>query len=103
MHGRRTEFAIDLRQFPARGLVPEEARGKVDAAISSALRLRNSVAVELLLVVFVYAVGMPLVWRDQLALDVNSWYATVAGGELLPSNAGRWLVSLRRRKPHGRS
>ena len=49
-------------------------------------------AVELLLVVFVYAVGMPLVWRDQLALDVNSWYATVAGGELHASNAGRWLV-----------
>jgi hypothetical protein len=48
--------------------------------------------VELLLVVFVYAVGMPLVWRDQLALDVNSWYATVAGGELHPSSAGRWLV-----------
>ena len=35
---------------------------------------------------------MPLVWRDQLALDVNSWYATVAGGELHPSSAGRWLV-----------
>jgi hypothetical protein len=81
-----------VRQFVDNGLIRDEARAQFDAAIASALRLRNSVAVELLLVVFVYAVSMPLVWRDQLALDVNSWYATVAGGELHPSNAGRWLV-----------
>ena len=81
-----------VRQFVDNGLIRDEARAQFDAAIASALRLRNSVVVELLLVVFVYAVGMPLVWRDQLALDVNSWYATVAGGELHPSNAGRWLV-----------
>ncbi len=87
----RTLFPI-VRQLVDNGVVSEEARPQFDAAIASALRLRNSVVVELLLVVFVYAVGMPLVWRDQLALDVNSWYATVAGGELLPSNAGRWLV-----------
>ena len=68
-----------VRQFVDNGLIRDEARAQFDAAIASALRLRNSVVVELLLVVFVYAVGMPLVWRDQLALDVNSWYATVDG------------------------
>ena len=81
-----------VRQFVDNGLIRDEARAQFDAAIASALRLRNSVVVELLLVVFVYAVGMPFVWGDQLALDVNSWYATLAGGELHPSNAGRWLV-----------
>jgi hypothetical protein len=81
-----------VRQFVDNGLIRDEARAQFDAAIASALRLRNSVTVELLLVVFVYAVGMPLVWRDQLALDVNSWYATVAGGDLHATNAGRWLV-----------
>ena len=81
-----------VRQFVDNGLIRDEARAQFDAAIASALRLRNSISVELLLVVFVYAVGMPLVWRDQLALDVNSWYATVTGGELHPTNAGRWLV-----------
>ena len=87
----RTLYPI-VRQFVDNGVISDDVRPQFDAAIASALRLRNSVVVELLLVVFVYAVGMPLVWRDQLALDVNSWYATVAGGELLPSNAGRWLV-----------
>lgn len=81
-----------VRQFVDNGLIRDESRAQFDAAIASALRLRNSIAVELLLVVFVYAVGMPLVWRDQLALDVNSWYATMAGGELHATNAGRWLV-----------
>ena len=82
-----------VRQFVDNGLIRDEARAQFDAAIASALRLRNSVVVELLLVVFVYAVGMPLVWRDQLALDVNSWYATVGGRRAcMPTNAGRWLV-----------
>jgi hypothetical protein len=81
-----------VRQFVDNGLIRDEARAKFDAAIASALRLRNSVVVELLMVVLVYAVAMPFVWRDQLALDLNSWYATAAGGELHPSNAGRWLA-----------
>ena len=79
----RTLYPI-VRQLVDNGLISDDVRPQFDAAIASALRLRNSVVVELLLVVFVYAVGMPLVWRDQLALDVNSWYATVAGGELQP-------------------
>ena len=81
-----------VRQFVDNGLIRDEARAQFDAAIASALRLRNSIVVETVLVVFVYAVGMPFVWRDQLALDVNSWYAIGGGGELHPSNAGRWLV-----------
>ena len=67
-----------------RGLVTDAARPRFDAAIASALRLRNSVVAELLLLVFVYGVGMPFVWRDQVALDVNSWYATAVDGRLHP-------------------
>ena len=82
-----------VRQFVDNGVIRDDARPQFDAAIASAMRLRNSVVVELLLVVFVYAVGMPLVWRDQLALDVNSWYATVAGSELHPSKpADGWCT-----------
>jgi hypothetical protein len=35
---------------------------------------------------------MPLVWRNQFALDMNSWLATAASGELRPTRAGWWLV-----------
>ena len=47
--------------------------------------------IELLLIAFVYAVALPFVWRDQLAMNVNSWYATVANGQLQPTYAGWWL------------
>jgi hypothetical protein len=82
--------------FVERGLIPDAARSQFDAAIASAMRLRNSVVPELLLIVFVYSVGVPFVWRDRVALGVTSWYATVEGGSLQPSLSGWWagLVSM---------
>ena len=44
-----------------RGLVPYEARAKFDAAIASAMRLRNSVLVEVLLIAFVYGIGVQFI------------------------------------------
>ena len=81
-----------VRIFLDHGLIREEDRPRFDAAIASALRLRDSIVPELLLVLFVYGVGMPFVWRNQFALDMNSWFATAAGGELEPTRAGWWLV-----------
>ncbi len=49
---------------------------RFDAAIASALRLRNSVLAEVLLIAFVYVVGVLIVWRHYLALDTATWYAT---------------------------
>ena len=82
--------------FLDRGLIPDAARGRFEAAIASALRLRNSFVAEILLIVFVYSVALPFVWRDQLALSVTSWYATAEGGRLHPTLAGWWagLVSM---------
>lgn len=80
-----------VRQFVERDLVPEHARAQFDAAIASMLRLRNSVAVELLLIAFVYGVGVRLLWRNYIALDVPSWYGVVLDGWLQPSWAGWWF------------
>ena len=77
--------------FLERGLIPDASRPRFDAAVASALRLRNSVAAELLLIALVYIVGVGLVWRTQVALDVSSWYGVPAGGTLQPSAAGWWL------------
>jgi hypothetical protein len=79
-------------QFLERGLVPEAARAQFDAAIASAMRLRNSIVAELLLIVFVYVVGVLFVWRTQSTLDVASWYSVQSGGELQLSRAGCWAV-----------
>jgi hypothetical protein len=78
-------------QFLARGLIPDAARTKFDAAIASAMRLRDSIAAEVLLIAFVYVVGVGFVWRTQVALDVASWYGVPADGKLQPSLAGWWL------------
>ena len=47
-------------QFLDRGLIPDAARAQFDGAVASALRLRNSVAAEVLLIAFVYIVGVGL-------------------------------------------
>jgi hypothetical protein len=77
--------------FVERGLIPKAARPQFDAAIASALRLRNSVAAEVLLIAFVYIVGVGFIWRTQVALDLTSWYGVRAAGRLQPSAAGWWL------------
>ena len=83
--------------FLKRGLISDAARPQFDAAIAAAMRLRNSIAAELLLIAFVYGFGVMFVWRTQWVLDVTSWYGVVENGTLVqPSLAGWWagLVSM---------
>jgi hypothetical protein len=80
-----------VRQFMERGLIPDATRAKFDAAIASAMRLRNSITAEVLLIASVYVVGVGFVWRTQVALDVTSWYGVSTDGKLQPSLAGWWL------------
>ena len=85
---RRMRFVV--KQFLERRLIPESAMTRFDAAIASAFRLRNSVLAEVLLIAFVYVVGILIVWRHYMALDTATWYATpsVEGSKL--SLAGMW-------------
>lgn len=85
-----------VRQFLDRDLIPETERPRFDAAIAAAMRLRGSAVAEVLLIVFVYVVGVLFVWRTQSTLEISSWYADSAGGTLHLSRAGWWaaLVSL---------
>jgi hypothetical protein len=84
-------LGLTVRQFVERGLIPDAARARFDAIIDSAMRLRNSIAVEVLLIALVYVVGVGFVWRTQMALDVASWYGAPANGTLHPSLAGWWM------------
>ena len=80
-----------VTQFVTRGLVPAAERARFDNAVVSAMRLRNSVVAEVLIIAFVYVVGVGLVWRTQVAIDVTRWYGLGAGGAFHPSLAGWWL------------
>ena len=85
---QRLRFVI--RQFLESHLIPESAMTRFDAAITSAVRLRNSVLAEVLLIALVYVVGVLIIWRQYAALATATWYAvpTVAGLQL--SLAGVW-------------
>jgi len=85
---QRMRFVV--RQFLDRNLIPESAMTRFDAAIASAFRLRNSVLAEVLLIAFVYIVGVLLIWRQYTALATVTWYAvpTVEGLQL--SLSGMW-------------
>lgn len=80
-----------VSQFVARGLIPDEARPKFDAAIHSALRLRNSVTAELLLLAFVYIMVVFFEWHSKMTYFVTSWPSTEVNGKLHLSLAGWWL------------
>jgi hypothetical protein len=84
-----------VRGFVENGLIPGAVRPKFDAAIASAMRLRNSVAAELLLIVCVYSVGV-YIWRTQVSLDMSSWFLAAGDGGGRLSLAGWWaaLVSM---------
>lgn len=84
-----------VRGFVDNGLISDTARPQFDAAIESATRLRNSVMAELLLVALVYTVGF-YVWRNQVSLDVSSWFLVTGDGSAQLTSAGWWaaLVSM---------
>ena len=85
---QRMRFVV--KQFLERQVIPEGARARFDAAIASAVRLRNSVLAEVLLIALVYGVGVLILWRQYMALAAATWYATPAAGGSTLSLAGMW-------------
>ena len=82
-------------QFVERHIITEPVRPAFDAVLASTMRLRNSVAIEIAILLLVILAG-PFIWRERLALHSNAWYATIIGSTLSPTPAGRWyeLVSI---------
>jgi len=87
VHQRMRAVATTFRD---RGLIPEGATAQLDAAIASAYRLRNSVTAEVLLIALVYVVGITIVWRQYMALDAVTWYATPTADGSRLTLAGAW-------------
>ena len=82
-----------VRQLLESPLVTGAGRPKIEAAIASALRWRNSVLAEVLLIALAYGVGVLAVWRHHAALEILTWYGEPVGGRLLvqPSLPGWWF------------
>jgi hypothetical protein len=84
-------IAHSIRQFVERRIVAGEDVPKFNAAVESALRGRNSVAVEGTLLLFVYTLGI-WIWRSEVAIEEPSWYAVPDAGRLHLSLAGYWYA-----------
>ena len=79
-----------VRQFLERGLVPEAAMERFRAALDSAMRLRNSVAIEVLLIAVLFPLGY-YVRSHYLSPESSTWYARIENGDATATLAGIWF------------
>jgi hypothetical protein len=78
-----------VKAFLSRNIIQTTQIPKFNAAVDSALRMRNSVIMEIALVIFVFTVGHSL-WRDQVALGTSSWYVIRESTHLHFTLPGFW-------------
>jgi hypothetical protein len=67
-----------VSQFQAHGIITGQDQPRFENLIASAMRLRNSVTVEVVLLILVSTLGYWL-WRQKITINVSSWYAVNAG------------------------
>ncbi|MFL6437547.1 MAG: hypothetical protein ACJ71Q_08210 [Terriglobales bacterium] len=79
-----------VRSFLERRIVLPADVPQFDKAIASAVKLRNSVPLELGLLVFVYTVGL-WVWNSRVGAQTATWYA-MPGARWNLTPAGFWYV-----------
>lgn len=82
---------VTVRQFLDRGIVAAEDRPQFESVIASAMRLRNSVLAEVLMLAFV-VVGALAVGRRYVAMDTASWFAVPVGDQTRLTAAGYWYI-----------
>jgi hypothetical protein len=88
---RRVRLVV--RQFLDRNLIPDGALPRLQAAIGSAFRLRDSVLAEAILIGLVYIVGIFVIWRNYVALSTTAtWYAMPDAGTMRLTLTGWWYV-----------
>lgn len=87
-----TRLRTIVKAFLARRIVRQQDLPKFVAAIDSATKLRNSVSVELGLLLLVFSLG-PWSWRSHTALlSTATWYAIPQDGHLHLTAAGYWYA-----------
>ena len=87
-------------QFIDRDIITEAVLPKFREVIASAMKLRNSVAIELILFILVFVGGYYL-WSAvsgmaKIGAGAGTWYATVTDGGTHLSPAGYWYIFVSR-------
>lgn len=79
-----------VQRFVERRIVREEDVPRFKAAIESAVRLRNSIPIEVALLISIYTLGLWL-WNSRFGIEFPTWYA-MPGGRWHLTPAGYWYV-----------
>jgi hypothetical protein len=85
-----SRIRVAVGRFIEWRIVLPEQRPVFHKAVDSALKIRNSVFVELALIAVVYTVGL-LVWNSRTELGLVTWYA-LPGSRWNLTPAGYWYV-----------
>ncbi len=80
-----------ISQFVERDIIPAELLPAFQQIIASALRLRNSVVIEVIMTLLTITAGH-YVWTHQLALASPTWFALPTATEQRLSPAGFWYA-----------
>lgn len=79
------------QEFLERNLVPDHARARFDEAVAAASRMRDSKLAEAVLLALIYGLGIMVVWRQYVALEAVTWYATPTANGSRLTLAGLWF------------
>ncbi|HXZ79268.1 MAG TPA: hypothetical protein VEG30_05005 [Terriglobales bacterium] len=79
-----------VRRFVERRIILPQDLPRFESAVASAMRLRNSIAAEIVVLACAYGFGLWL-WHGRVVLGTDTWYAG-AGGRWSLTTAGFWYV-----------
>jgi len=81
-----------ILQFDARRVVPPVAEPGFDAAVASAMRLRDSMIAEAVVLFLAFVVSPPSLKEAFASLHISAWHSDVASGKVELTRAGWWFV-----------
>lgn len=85
-----SRMRLVVRQFVERRIVTDGDLPRFEAAIEAAARLRNSIPIEVALLIAIYTLGLWF-WNSRFGIEFPSWYA-MPGGRWNLTPAGYWYV-----------
>jgi len=80
-----------VQQFLKRDIIAPEDRQRFDGIVASAMGLRNSAGLEVLLIVLAFTLGYWL-WKEHVALSAASWYGMPVAGHYQLTLPGYWYA-----------
>lgn len=89
-----------IGQFVERGIISEDVLPRFKSVIASAMKLRNSLAVEFILFILIFLGGYYLWSRvsglEKIGASAGSWHTTASSGGTRLSPAGYWYAFVSR-------